>query len=55
MSDLERSLFIYQTGQSGWVQSKFYRNLNSLWANNQSLPLQMKPEKVNRQLELSNQ
>ena len=53
-SDLEKSLFIYQTGQSGWVQSKFYRNMNALWANNQYLPLQMKPESTGRQLELTN-
>jgi penicillin amidase len=52
LSDLEKSLFIYQTGQSGWVQSKLYRNMNSLWANNEYLPLQMKPDKTNRQLEL---
>ena len=54
LSNLEKSLFIYQTGQSGWAQSKFYRNMNSLWANNEYLPLRMKAEKVNRQLELSN-
>lgn len=54
LSDLEKSLFVYQTGQSGWVQSKLYRNMNSLWANNEYLPLQMKPEKTNRQLELIN-
>ena len=53
-SDLEKSVFIYQTGQSGWVQSKLYRNMNSLWANNKYLPLQMKSEKMSRQLELSN-
>ncbi|MBU3565749.1 penicillin acylase family protein [Polynucleobacter sp. MWH-HuK1] len=53
-SDLEKSVFVYQTGQSGWVQSKLYRNMNSLWANNEYLPLQMKPEKSSRQLELSN-
>ena len=53
LSDLEKSLFVYQTGQSGWVQSKLYRNMNALWANNEYLPLQMKPEKINRQLELS--
>jgi len=55
LSDLEKSLFVYQTGQSGWVQSKLYRNMNSLWANNEYLPLQMKPEKATRQLELINQ
>jgi penicillin amidase len=54
LSDLEKSLFIYQTGQSGWVQSKLYRNMNPLWANNEYLPLQMKPEKTQRQLELNN-
>ena len=54
LSDLEKSLFVYQTGQSGWVQSKLYRNMNSLWANNEYVPLQMKPEKSNRQLELVN-
>jgi len=52
-SDLEKSLFIYQTGQSGWVQSKFYRNMNPLWAKNEYLPLQMKPEHTKRQLELA--
>jgi penicillin amidase len=53
LSDLEKSLFIYQTGQSGWVQSMLYRNMNPLWANNEYLPLQMKPERISRQLELS--
>ncbi|WP_353433210.1 penicillin acylase family protein [Polynucleobacter sp. MWH-UH23A] len=54
LSDLEKSLFIYQAGQSGWVQSPWYRNMNSLWAKNEYLPLQMKPEKAARTLELSN-
>ena len=54
LSDLEKSVFVYQTGQSGWVQSKLYRNMSSLWANNQYLPLQMKSETVSRQLELNN-
>lgn len=54
LSDLEKSLFIYQTGQSGWVQSKLYRNMNSLWANTEYLPLQMNPEKTIRQLEFNN-
>jgi penicillin G amidase len=52
LADLEQSSFIYQTGQSGWVQSKLYRNLNPLWASNQALPLQMKPSAFTRQLEL---
>ncbi|QWD64884.1 penicillin acylase family protein [Polynucleobacter sp. MWH-UH2A] len=54
LSDLEKSLFIYQAGQSGWVQSPWYRNMSSLWAKNEYLPLQMKPEKTARTLELSN-
>ena len=53
-SDLEKSLFIYQAGQSGWVQSKLYRNMNPLWAQNEYLPLQMKPEKTTHTLELIN-
>jgi len=52
LSDLEQSVFIYQTGQSGWVQSKLYRNMNPLWAKNEYLPLQMKPANVTRELEL---
>ncbi len=54
LSDLDKSLFIYQTGQSGWVQSKLYRNMNSLWGNTEYLPLQMNPEKTIRQLEFNN-
>lgn len=53
LSDLEKSLFIYQSGQSGWVQSKLYRNMLPLWAKNEYLPLQMKPENITRQLELT--
>lgn len=53
LSDLEQSLFIYQTGQSGWVQSKLYRNMGPLWARNEYLPLQMKPQKISRQLHLN--
>ncbi|WP_353201384.1 penicillin acylase family protein [Polynucleobacter sp.] len=52
LSDLEKSVFIYQTGQSGWVQSAMYRNMNPVWAKNEYLPLQMKPENITRQLEL---
>jgi len=53
LADLEQSLFIYQTGQSGWVQNKFYRNMGALWASNEYLPLQMKPQKITRQLDLN--
>jgi penicillin amidase len=54
LADLEKSIFIYQTGQSGWVQSKLYRNMNPLWAKSEYLPLQMRPEGSKRQLELGN-
>jgi penicillin amidase len=54
LADLEKSLFIYQTGQSGWVQSKLYRNMNPLWANNEYLPLKMKSDNPQRTLELNN-
>jgi penicillin amidase len=53
-SDLEKSVFIYQSGQSGWVQSKLYRNMSPLWANNEYLPMQMKPGTIKRTLELNN-
>ena len=53
LSDLEKSLFIYQAGQSGWVQSKLYRNMGPLWAKDEYLPLQMKPENITRQLDLN--
>lgn len=53
LSNLENSVFIYQSGQSGWVQSRLYRNMSPLWANNEYLPLQMKPETISRKLELN--
>jgi penicillin G amidase len=53
LSNLENSLFIYQSGQSGWIQSKLYRNMSPLWANNEYLPLQMKPDTISRKLELN--
>ena len=53
LADLEKSLFIYQAGQSGWVQNRLYRNMLPLWAKNEYLPLQMKPTSFKRQLELT--
>ncbi len=53
LSDLEQSLYIYQTGQSGWVQNKLYRNMSALWARNEYLPLQMKPQNIGRKLDLN--
>ncbi len=52
-ANLDQSTFIYPTGQSGWVQSSRYRNLNALWANNEALPLTSKPTSYSRQLDLA--
>ncbi len=53
LANPEESLFIYQSGQSGWVQNQLYRNMSPLWAKNEYLPLQMKPANSIRQLELN--
>ena len=52
LADLEKSLFIYQAGQSGWVQNKLYRNMSPLWAKNEYLPLEIQPKAIKRELEL---
>lgn len=52
LNDPEQSAFMFPTGQSGWVQSARYRNLNNAWANNQVVPLAMKPKQVQRELVL---
>jgi len=43
LSDPERSVFIYQTGQSGVVFSSRYRDMASEWATGQYRGLQFKP------------
>lgn len=43
LSDPERSVFIYQTGQSGVVFSSRYRDMASEWATGQYRALQFKP------------
>ena len=53
LSNLDQSSFIFTTGQSGWVQSKQYRNLNPKWAINEQLALTMNPEKIQRKIELN--
>ena len=52
LADLEKSQFIYQTGQSGLVFSSRYRDMSSEWAAVQYRPLQMKPPVLTHQLEL---
>ena len=43
LGDLEKSQFIYQTGQSGLVFSSRYRDMSESWANVAYRPLQMDP------------
>ena len=43
LADLEKSQFIYQTGQSGLVWSDRYRDMRDAWAQVQYRPLQMQP------------
>jgi penicillin G amidase len=43
LSDLEKSGFMYQTGQSGLVWSRRYRDMSESWAGVQYRPLQMAP------------
>ena len=52
LSDLEKSQFIYQTGQSGLVFSSRYRDMSAEWAAVQYRPLQMRPAEMAHQLKL---
>jgi len=52
LSDLEKSQFIYQTGQSGLVFSSRYRDMSSSWAEVAYRPLQMNPPVFPHQLQL---
>lgn len=53
-SDLDKSMFIYQAGQSGWAHSSRYRQFATDWAKNNYLPLSMNPkEKPVRQVTLT--
>jgi len=53
MGDPEKSLFIYQTGQSGLVFSGRYRDMRDSWAAVQYRPLQMNPPAFAHQLTLA--
>ena len=46
LADLEKSQFIYQTGQSGLVFSSRYRDMSAEWAAVQYRPLQLAPGKL---------
>jgi penicillin amidase len=50
LNNLEQSLFMFPTGQSGWVQSSRYRNLSNAWSNDQALPLVMQPAQIRREI-----
>ena len=42
LSDLDHSLFMFSSGQSGNPFSPFYRNLNAAWADVEYLPMSMR-------------
>jgi penicillin G amidase len=44
LSDLQNSLFIYQTGQSGVIGSEHYKDMSHEWATGNYRPLQMNPQ-----------
>jgi len=52
LADLEKSQFIYQTGQSGLVFSSRYRDMSSAWAGADYRPLQMNPPGFSHELTL---
>lgn len=52
LADLERSRFIYQTGQSGLVFSPRYRDMSATWAQTGYRLLQLAPSRWTHQLEL---
>ena len=52
LADLEKSQFIYQTGQSGLVFSSRYRDMSEQWAKVQYRPMQMNPAGMAHQLVL---
>ncbi|KQP38898.1 penicillin acylase family protein [Pseudorhodoferax sp. Leaf274] len=52
LSDLERSQFIYQTGQSGLVFSSRYRDMSQEWSHTEYRFLRMAPESIAHTLQL---
>ncbi len=53
LADLEKSQFIYQTGQSGNVFSGRYRDMSTTWAGVQYRSLQLNPTSWAHELQLS--
>ncbi|GAB3484133.1 penicillin acylase family protein [Polaromonas eurypsychrophila] len=52
LADLEKSQFVYQTGQSGLVFSSRYRDMSRRWADVSYRPLQMSPASFSHELQL---
>jgi len=52
LADLEKSQFIYQTGQSGLVFSSRYRDMSEGWAKVEYRALQMNPAAMSHELRL---
>jgi penicillin amidase len=52
LEDLDRSVFIYQTGQSGNLFSSRYRDMSATWAANGHRPLSLNPAAWKHTLEL---
>lgn len=52
LSDLERSQFVYQTGQSGLVFSARYRDMSKEWSYMKYRQLRMEPESIAHTLRL---
>ena len=46
LADLNRSLFVHSTGQSGHPLSPYFRNLAPLWAEVMYLPMSIKPADI---------
>ncbi|WP_088812103.1 penicillin acylase family protein [Polynucleobacter victoriensis] len=46
LADLDKSQFIYQTGQSGWINNRNYSSYANKWAKHEYLPLTMNPSSV---------
>ena len=53
LSDLDKSRFIYQTGQSGNILSHHYRDLAEIWGRVEDLPLSLDPSGPFQELTLT--
>ena len=51
-SNLDQSVFIYPTGQSGWINSSHYSDYSKLWSRGDYLPLSMSVQNIQRTITL---